>query len=409
LSGEHVVPADVLNNEVGWMEKVNTAVPLPPQYSWSRKLLKIAKAVVRHRSNTKDHARLQAWKRLDITNKPVLVIAGGAASMSGKMVKKIKPSIYPVLERFNGTVISGGTGIGVPGCVGDIAEDLVGKKGFRLVAYVPTSYPHDAPRHRAYEVEEFQTVFSPDHILQGWRDILAADIDPSEVNLLGFGGGPLSAAEYEIGVALGAEVGVVHGTGGAADAIATDMLWEKPTNLIRLPEDWSTIRAFVIKAKNSFDKATLNVMGNEFHENFVAGSANRLPSNMRPWDKLDETYRIANREQAQYSVEILAAAGFGCKEVKDPVIFEFKDSDLDKIEQMAEMEHGRWNAERLKDGWRFGKPKDENKKIHPCIVPWTELPDDIKPFDRNAVKLFPAILAKAGLEIYRLDPNGPQG
>ena len=123
---------------------------------------------------------------------------------------------------------------------------------------------------------------------------------------------------------------------------------------------------------------------------------------MRPWNKLDKTYKKANRGQARYSVEILQAAGFGLEKVDNPVVFEFTESDLDKIEQMAEMEHGRWNVERLRDGWRCGKPKDENLKRHPCIVPWSELPEDIKPFDRNAVKLFPAILVKAGYEIRRL-------
>ncbi len=404
LSGEYVVPPYVLEDEIEWMEKVHTAELLPEQYSWSLELLEIAKAVVRLRSKTEGQESLTSWKKIDISKKPVLVIAGGAASMTGEMVKKIKPFILPVLEKFKGTVISGGTAIGVPGCVGDIADELgkAGKKGFNLLAYVPKLFPEDGRRHDAYEVKKFQEFFNPAHILQGWKDVLAAGIDPKKVLLLGFGGGLLSAAEYQIGVALGAEVGVVAGTGGTADAMAADPLWQKRPNFYRLPADWSTIRAIAIKAEVSFDEDTLTVMAEKFHENFVAGSANRLPSNMRPWDQLHPTYRKANFEQAGYSAEILAAAGFALEKVDNPVVFKFTDSDLDKIEQMAEMEHGRWNAERLRDGWRFGKPKDENLKIHPCIVPWSELPEDVKPSDRNAIRMFPAILAKAGYEIRRL-------
>jgi len=36
---------------------------------------------------------------------------------------------------------------------------------------------------------------------------------------------------------------------------------------------------------------------------------------------------------------------------------------------MAELEHGRWNIERLRDGWRPG-PRADEKKIHDCLVAW---------------------------------------
>jgi hypothetical protein len=65
---------------------------------------------------------------------------------------------------------------------------------------------------------------------------------------------------------------------------------------------------------------------------------------------------------------------------------------------MAEKEHGRWNVERLRDGWTPGKRNDE-KKTHDCLIPWAELPDDIKEFDRNAAKSWPRILADAGIEV----------
>lgn len=68
---------------------------------------------------------------------------------------------------------------------------------------------------------------------------------------------------------------------------------------------------------------------------------------------------------------------------------------------MAELEHGRWNVERVRDGWRQGNLRDNAKKIHDCIVPWNNLPEDIKHYDRAAVRQFPTILAKAGLEVSR--------
>ena len=71
---------------------------------------------------------------------------------------------------------------------------------------------------------------------------------------------------------------------------------------------------------------------------------------------------------------------------------------------MAELEHGRWNIERLRDKWRYGPVKDEERKLHPCLVSWLKLKDGddgVKKYDRNSVCAFPAILAKAGLEVFR--------
>jgi hypothetical protein len=139
-------------------------------------------------------------------------------------------------------------------------------------------------------------------------------------------------------------------------------------------------------------------MAMAFHKNFVAVSTGRLPDNMRPWPKLRDTYKQANRGQARYAVQILEASGFGVREAESPVVFQ--EFSAAEIEKMAELEHGRWNVDRLRDGWRFG-PRDDQRKFHNCLVPWPELTDEIKKYDREAVAKFPAILAKAGLEVYR--------
>jgi hypothetical protein len=408
LAGSHVVPPEALEAESEWMLRVNAVVPLPREYLWSLELLDIAARVGGGRTlsgNGLGHDRPPGLK----IAAPVLVIAGGAASMPGETVARIRPLVLAALEKAGGTIISGGTAIGVPGCVGDVAEQLQreSKKGFSLVGYVKERFTEDAPRHGAYTDENlfrYGEDFSPEHVLQGWRDILDAGIKPEEVLLIGLGGGPLSAAEYQIGVALGASVGVVTGTGGVADALAADPLW---VNLLYpLPFDWSTIRAFVVPAKTVFDDKTevLEDMARGLHERYVVGSAKKLPPGMQPWEKLAGTYRLASREQAKYAVEILSAAGFEVREAAgEPVVFELGEAEQEKLELMAEMEHGRWNVERLRGGWRHGKARDESLKIHDCIVPWEALPEDIRPYDRDSVKEFPKILAKAGLEVYRVE------
>ena len=39
-----------------------------------------------------------------------------------------------------------------------------------------------------------------------------------------------------------------------------------------------------------------------------------------------------------------------------------------------EQSHENWMAEKLADGWAFGTVKDPSRKLHPCIVPYNELP-----------------------------------
>lgn len=37
--------------------------------------------------------------------------------------------------------------------------------------------------------------------------------------------------------------------------------------------------------------------------------------------------------------------------------------------------HERWVLGKLEDGWVYGAVKDAEKKTHPCILPYEELPD----------------------------------
>ena len=41
-----------------------------------------------------------------------------------------------------------------------------------------------------------------------------------------------------------------------------------------------------------------------------------------------------------------------------------------------ETSHISWMAQKESDGWKYGKTKDANKKTHPCMVPFEELPKD---------------------------------
>jgi hypothetical protein len=96
-------------------------------------------------------------------------------------------------------------------------------------------------------------------------------------------------------------------------------------------------------------------------------------------------------------MEKLRAMGYKALRIKCKV--RVKKFTENEIEMMAEMEHGRWNVERLMDGWRWGEKKDVDKKINPSLIGWKYLPDDIRQYDRDMVKMIPEILASLGYEI----------
>jgi class 3 adenylate cyclase len=52
------------------------------------------------------------------------------------------------------------------------------------------------------------------------------------------------------------------------------------------------------------------------------------------------------------------------------------------VEQLAEFNHECWLKERTGQGWKFGPKRDEDRKENPCMVPYAELSEDDKKFNR---------------------------
>jgi hypothetical protein len=56
--------------------------------------------------------------------------------------------------------------------------------------------------------------------------------------------------------------------------------------------------------------------------------------------------------------------------------------------------HEIWARQRLTDGWRWGEARDDVHKLHPCLIPYDELPEAERIYDRaTAMETVKAILA----------------
>ena len=69
------------------------------------------------------------------------------------------------------------------------------------------------------------------------------------------------------------------------------------------------------------------------------------------------------------------------------------------IEKMSKNVRDVWAETRISQGWTYGKERDDEKKTHPCIIPYEELPDDEKDYDRNTSIGTLKLIMKLGFNI----------
>lgn len=55
---------------------------------------------------------------------------------------------------------------------------------------------------------------------------------------------------------------------------------------------------------------------------------------------------------------------------------------MELTEEIAEQVHDVWSAGRIAEGWTYGAARNDEKKTHPCLVPYSELPDSEREYDR---------------------------
>jgi ryanodine receptor 2 len=76
------------------------------------------------------------------------------------------------------------------------------------------------------------------------------------------------------------------------------------------------------------------------------------------------------------------------------------------LERLAQHNHDVWARQRFADGWRPGPVRNDDRKEHPCLVPYAELPESEKEYDRNtAQEVLKAVLA-LGYRIEKPNNNG---
>ena len=69
------------------------------------------------------------------------------------------------------------------------------------------------------------------------------------------------------------------------------------------------------------------------------------------------------------------------------------------VEQMAKNVHEVWAQTRIEQGWTYGAERNDALKHHPCLVPYEELPEEERVYDRNTAVSTLKLITKLGFKI----------
>lgn len=146
----------------------------------------------------------------------------------------------------------------------------------------------------------------------------------------------------------------------------------------------------------------------------------KTSSSLKPYEELSEALKQDNRNAAMEMPEKLALAGYAIVPDRMGDGVEIPKND---IEIMAEREHNRWLRNKIATGWKYGRERNNETKLHPAMLPWHEvteperaalypenpeavgmsaLPDSEKQKDRDQFDGLPAMLKKYGYAVSKL-------
>lgn len=75
---------------------------------------------------------------------------------------------------------------------------------------------------------------------------------------------------------------------------------------------------------------------------------------------------------------------------------------LSLTERLAEHVHDTWARGRLDEGWTYGPVRDDRAKTTPCLVPYGELSEAEREYDRRTALQTLRLIIKLG---YRIEPE----
>jgi len=80
------------------------------------------------------------------------------------------------------------------------------------------------------------------------------------------------------------------------------------------------------------------------------------------------------------------------------------DDDLVELtETIAQDVHDIWAVKRIKEGWSYGSVRDDSKKQHPDLIPYSDLPESEKDYDRDMATHAIKVIKRLGYRIVNIN------
>lgn len=74
-------------------------------------------------------------------------------------------------------------------------------------------------------------------------------------------------------------------------------------------------------------------------------------------------------------------------------------------ETIAAQVHDVWAQNRLREGWTYGPERNDTLRQTPCLVPYEQLPEEEKAYDRNTAFNTLKLICKLGFKIVKDEPQ----
>ena len=74
---------------------------------------------------------------------------------------------------------------------------------------------------------------------------------------------------------------------------------------------------------------------------------------------------------------------------------------MNLAEEIAKNVHEVWSKNRMSEGWVYGPVRDDEKRENPCLVPYEELPEEEKAYDRNTAFSTLRLIVSLGFDIVK--------
>ena len=133
-----------------------------------------------------------------------------------------------------------------------------------------------------------------------------------------------------------------------------------------------------------------------YNEKQLADHPDR-PLEYPDFSALPDDLKYSNLRQAQSIYDKLELIGCTLRpKGRRGAITVFSD---EQVELMAAFEHEQWMRERLSRGWRKGR-RSADDKLSPYLLPYEELPEEIREYDRDAVRSIPVLAEQIGMAVY---------